>query len=90
MYKLLKKFPYLLREHIKTNTGYVWPIDLVTQICWIKDGVFCASSIEDPEDEIIFCTYLPDRIQKRYDRRLKKLLKASLRKKKSKKTVSIE
>ncbi len=89
MYKLIKKFPYLLREHFKTNVGYVWPIDLVTQICWIKDGVFCASSIEDPDDEIIFCTYLADRLQRHYDREIKKLLKASLPKKSKKASTEI-
>ena len=88
MYQLLKKSPYLLSEHIKTSSGYVWPIDLITQICWIKEGIFC-TTIKNPVgdlsladfDEIVFCTHLQDKVQKRYDRELKKILKASLPKK---------
>jgi hypothetical protein len=92
MLALLKKHPYLLKEPIKVKmgiaNGHLWEIDLRSDICWTEMGVFCNYNHE-PYD-VIFGSYLADRLQKHYDKELRKILGMSLKPKRSKKTVSTE
>jgi hypothetical protein len=78
MCQLLTKSPCLLKDPVKVKIGitkgYLWQLDLRTDVCWTEDGVFCYCN-----EDILFCTFLPDRLQKKYDLKMRRVLKASLK-----------
>jgi hypothetical protein len=89
MYQLLAKSPSLLKDPRKVRvgimSGYLWQIDLRTDVCWTEDGVFCACN----ENILFCCTILPDKLQKKYDLKMRRLLKISLKQyRKEKKAVA--
>ncbi len=85
MYELLKKHPKIIPHPVKVRqgilTGYMWSLDMRTDICWTEMGVFATLNVSDKDGEIIFSTVVSDRVQRRLDNELKELLKASMKSK---------